>query len=353
MNDPVSKAPVLPNCASLAIGSLPHMDVSAAVDLMFAYKHRCPAWPQLPRTDFRENMYVQFSEGMPSAVIDADAGRMFFDLENAPGEMAVFYERYLAGEVDFCGISPQYARGFEELMQRDLPAGAAFIKGQVTGPSSFGLTVNDADGKPVLYHADLFEAVVKALALKGRWQVRRFREKAPALTPVIFFDEPYLTQIGSALISLAGDQAVSYLNECYGAVDGLTGTHVCGGTDWGLLARSEVDILHFDAAGHWQEFFLYEKELAAFMERGGMIAWGIVPTSEEAFGHNASALAEKVLRGAEAVAAFGPGGLAAEDVLRRSFVSESCGTGSLSIELAEQCFSLSSEVSHSLAEQIC
>ena len=36
-------------------------------------------------------------------------------------------------------------------------------------------------------------------------------------------------------------------------IDGYTGTHVCGGTDWGLLAATEVDILHFDAFKHMQE----------------------------------------------------------------------------------------------------
>ena len=98
---------------------------------------------------------------------------------------------------------PDYARGFDEMVNR-LPAeGARFTKGQVTGPMSFGLTVTDAAKKPVLYHDDLFEAIVKTLAAKGRWQVERFREAAPDLHPVIFFDEPYLTQVGSALISLS------------------------------------------------------------------------------------------------------------------------------------------------------
>lgn len=345
----------LPAAAALAIGSVPHTDPRQAVDLMLKYKPEVPSWPQLPQADFRENMNAQFAECMPAAVIDETGRRIYFDTERAPQDMADFYERYLADEVDFCALGAGHARGFYEFISRELPSQARFIKGQVTGPASFGLTVTDQDGKPILYHADLFEAIVKALALKGRWQVERFAAAAPGLQPVIFFDEPYLTQMGSALISLPPEQITASLNECYRAVAdrALTGTHVCGGTDWGLLAATEVDILHFDAAAHSRQFLLYEKEIAAFMERGGLLAWGIVPNDETVHDLDPASLAADVIRGAEKVASFGPSGLGAGDVLARSFVSEACGTGSLTPDLAEKCFSLTLSVSGVIQTQLC
>lgn len=349
------KAQRLPAAAALAIGSMPHTDPGQAVDLMLEYKPEVPSWPQLPQRDFRENMYAQFAECMPAAVIDETDRRIYFDAERAPQDMAEFYERFLAAEVDFCGLGSDHARGFYEFIDREMPSRARFIKGQVTGPASFGLTVPDQDGKPILYHADLFEAIVKALALKGRWQVERFAAAAPELQPVIFFDEPYLTQMGSALISLPPEQITASLNECYRAVAdrALTGTHVCGGTDWGLLAATEVDILHFDAAAHSRQFLLYEKEIAGFMERGGLLAWGIVPNDETVHGLDPTTLAEAVIRGAEKVASFGPSDFDAGDVLARSFISEACGTGSLAPALAETCFALTRSVSDVLQTQLC
>jgi len=338
----------LPRCATIAVGTLPNNDADAAVDLMFSSNPVCPAWPQLPKMDFRESMYVQFAEGMPAAIIDEAGRRIWFDVEKAPEEMAYFYERYLEDDLDFMAISADYARGFEPTIKRLPGSGARFAKGQVTGPLSFGLTVTDAAQKPVLYHADLFEAIVKALAYKGRWQVEQFRRAAPDLQPVIFFDEPYLTQVGSALISLPPDQVVSCLNECYAAIDGYTGTHVCGGTDWGLLASTTVDILHFDAFRHMQELLIYEREIAGFMERGGMLAWGIVPTGRKAFERNARELAEMVMEGAAKVAGFG-GSLSVESVLEHSFISESCGLGSRDEETAGRCLSLAAEVSDVLS----
>ncbi len=342
----------LPECATMAVGTLPCTDVDQAVEMMIRHNPVCPGWPQLPRIDFREGMYIQFSEGMPAAVIEAGRQRIWFDPERAPMEMADFYEHYLADDVEYCAISEDFARGLGPFLKKLPVAGAKFTKGQVTGPASLGLTVADAGQKPVLYHGDLFEALVKALACKGRWQAQKFREAAPGQEPVIFFDEPYLTQVGSALISLSPEQVKSSLNECYAAVDGLTGTHVCGGTDWGILAATDVDILHFDAFEHMRELLIYEKELAAFMERGGMLAWGIVPTNSEALDAGAQKLAEQVMRGAAAIAGFG-GGLSDEDVLRKSFISESCGLGSRDEKTAEHCLVLAAEVSDALQSQIC
>ncbi|MCL5883430.1 MAG: hypothetical protein M1539_05570 [Actinobacteria bacterium] len=342
----------LPECTTLAVGTLPYTDAELAVEMMIRHNPVCPGWPQLPRIDFREGMYIQFSEGMPGAVVEADRQRIWFDPERAPMEMAEFYEHYLAEDVEYCAISSDYARGLEPFLKRLPIAGAKFTKGQVTGPASLGLTVTDASQKPVLYHDDLFEALVKALACKGRWQAQKFREAAPDQEPVIFFDEPYLTQVGSAMISLSPEQVKGSLNECYAAVDGLTGTHVCGGTDWGILAATDVDILHFDAFEHMQELLIYEKELAAFMERGGMLAWGIVPTGSESFDAGARDLAERIMKAADKIAGFG-GGLAAENVLRRSFVSESCGLGSRDEKTAEHCLVLAGEVSDALQSQIC
>jgi len=319
---------------------------------MLRHNPECPSWPQLPQADFREGMYIQYAEGMPAVIVEAGERRVYFDTDRAPEELAAFYESYLAGSLDRCGISDDYARSFELFVGRMPSAGARFIKGQVTGPCSFGLTVNDREGKPVLYQEDLFEAVVKALACKGRWQVERFRQVAPDPMPIIFFDEPYLTQVGSAMISLSPKQVVANLDECFSAIDGLTGIHVCGGTDWGLLTTTAVDILHFDAADHSQEFLLYEKDIASFLERGGLLAWGIVPTDDRARDLKSGEQAGRIEMLAAKIAGFGPGSMSTDDVLRRSFISESCGAGTLDPALTERCFSLAGEISQTLKNKV-
>src|SRR5512135_1417795 len=65
-----------PACRATALGSVPITDPRTACRLMLDYFPEIPAWPQLPRLSFRENMYVQFSEGLPGAVLADDTLRV-------------------------------------------------------------------------------------------------------------------------------------------------------------------------------------------------------------------------------------------------------------------------------------
>ena len=55
------------------VGSFPHTDAGLLTELILARFTEMPAWPQLPARDWRESMYVQYSEGLPGAVLDAQA----------------------------------------------------------------------------------------------------------------------------------------------------------------------------------------------------------------------------------------------------------------------------------------
>jgi hypothetical protein len=78
-----------PGFAMIAIGSLPHTDPQKACDLMLRAFPEVAAWPQLPRRGFRENMYAQYSEGMPGIKIDVTENRMWFQVDDElAGELA-------------------------------------------------------------------------------------------------------------------------------------------------------------------------------------------------------------------------------------------------------------------------
>ncbi len=48
-----------------AIGSFPHDDAEKALDLIFTAIPDAPVWPQLPRIGLREQMEIQYCEGIP------------------------------------------------------------------------------------------------------------------------------------------------------------------------------------------------------------------------------------------------------------------------------------------------
>ena len=256
----------------IAIGSLPHTDVEAATRLMLDAFPEVASWPQLPRLSFRENMYAQYSEGMPGIRVDADGKRIWFQMDDAlAAEMEEFYQAVIDEDLERFRISRDYAAGLDLLLGgafADELAGRPYVKGHVTGPISYGLTVTDQNKRASLYDESLEQAITKALTLKGRWQSRELRRAAPGASVVIFYDEPYLHSVGSALISVSREQVVNDIKECLdGCGADITGVHCCGNTDWSLVFATGVDVVHFDAYEYMEPFVAYDAEIGEHLER--------------------------------------------------------------------------------------
>jgi len=336
----------------MAVGSLPLTDPDEAVAFVLRYTPEVIAWPQLPRRSYLENMYVQFAEGLPGLVIDTEKERLFVYDEPPTDELLALAERLASDDPQAFAISPEYAAGLEALTRAltATPTQAPFVKGQVTGPVSLGLSIPREDRRALFYDDTLRDAAVQLLAGKARWQNDLLARLAPDSTPIVMVDEPYLTQAGSALISIPEDISLPALETCLSAIDGLAGIHVCGGTDWAGLTRLSVDLLDFDAADHLDSILTQREAVAAFLQQGGLLCWGVVPNDQRAGEWTAEEAGRRVLTGAEALAAAGAP--TAETILAGSFVAPACGTGALTRPAAEAVFTLTAQTSSWLRARI-
>jgi len=334
-----------PRCAAMAVGSVPHVDPAEAMRLVLERTPEIPAWPQLPRRSYLENMYVQFSEGLPGMVVDEPGLRAYVQLDAAAEEIGAFLEKLDSGDPAAFAVSPTYAAALP-LLGRALASSNTpppFVKGQITGPVSFGLSVPFEDRRAILYDDTFRDIATKLLSAKARWQAGLLALWAPASVPLIMVDEPSLTQAGSAFVSIPEAIAFPALEECLAAIDCLTGIHVCGGTDWTQVIGLPIDVLNFDAADHLDSLLSHGEAVAAFLAEGGMLAWGAVPNDERVFTLTADVVGGGMVDGAAALARLG--GSSVDTVLAASFVSPACGTGSLPVDVAERCFALAAETS--------
>jgi hypothetical protein len=307
-------------------------------------------------------MMVQFTEGLPGLAEGEE--RVFFDT-SAPSfidEVTDFYTRYLAvtekGDstaLDTFGISDQYGAGFAEFiiqLERDFSPRIA-IKGQVTGPFTLGINLLDQDDRCSYYDDQLRDIIIKLVSMKALWQIQRLRRfGAP---PMIFFDEPALVGFGSqTFITVSREDILGDLNEVVATVHdqgGLTGVHCEENTDWSLLMESDLDILDFDAYDHMQAITLYPTELRAFLDRGGWLGWGIVPTLDRSAAANETipSLQSRFDDGIEMLARKG---FDRELLLRRALITPSCGAGGVLTEpLSERVLDLLQRLSKTLREQ--
>ena len=336
-----------PALRALHIGSMPHTDVHQACRLTWQHFAEVPAWPQLPRRTFHENMYAQFSERFPGLVLEDD--RVWVDRTRDLGpDLEALYAACLEDDLSYGETSPTYALGLhtflEQAAARDRPP--AYVKGQVTGPVSWGLTVVDQDRRPTLYDEILADAIARHLRLKARWQERALRQVCPQT--ILSVDEPYMSSFGSAYVALGREQAIALMEEVFSGIQGLKMVHCCGNTDWSLLLATPMDILSFDAYGYAANLALYPDEVAAFLDRGGTLAWGITPKTPDAYHESVASLVEALLAAMDLLAQKG---IHRDEVMQASLITPSCGLGSLSEDLAGRVFELTSGVSQAMRER--
>jgi len=350
-----------PKFMATAIGSMPFEDPAHAVSVSLASMPDCPIWPQLPRLGMREQMEVQYSEGMPCATLDFDKSRMFFDTSVDYSEVfAEFYEAYMAamdadegnGDCSSMAISQDFSKGIYALEAALKAKGGKlpFVKVQTTGPCSFALTIVDENKRAIYYNEEFRDVVIKALAMKCRWQIQKF--KAYADNIICFIDEPILSAFGSSTyVSVKREDVVAALAEVIDAVhaDGaFAGIHCCGNTEWSILADAGVDIINFDAFAYGETIAMYPESIKAHLARGGMLAWGVVPTSAEIQNQTVESLEAQLEKVMDSLASTG---IDKKTITEQALITPSCGTGSLDPADAARVFELLAALSKRMKEK--
>ena len=263
----------LPNCRTTAMGIMPHTDLERALDVALSLD--IPFWPQLPRVSYYEDMYVQALEHFPGVKIDVVNQKILFDLPRFYEELPLYFEKAEIPET--FSLTREFSLVYHRFLERDL-SGYPAIRGQVISPISLGLKVVDQDRKPIIYHDEVREVLFDFVQKKVNRQCQELKAKNP--NAFVWVDDPGLELIFTAFSGYNEGQAKKDLNLFLGGVEGLRGVHLCAKPDWDFLLQSKIDILSFDSFNCGAVIINYPS-LKEFVDRGGIISWGIVPTYTE------------------------------------------------------------------------
>jgi hypothetical protein len=125
---------------------------------------------------------------------------------------------------------------------------------------------------------DAIPAAAAAVRRRAQAHNAATRRRLAENTLVVVVDEPSLgaASLGEAPVGV--EEAVDLVSGTLGAVEALAvaGLHCCSVADWGAVLRSGPHLLSLpvDVAAS-----LRPSDLGPFLERGGWVAWGAVPTS--------------------------------------------------------------------------
>lgn len=234
------------------VGSLPHDDATEAAAFVSSTTD-LPYLPQLPNLDGSEGMLRQWGDGL------CGAGGTDNGIGLRWGEPANVDSRPFGGAAAM-------------LATIDGPE----VKTQFTGPVTLWLALLAA-GCP---SDGLWACVVKGLSERLLAHVDMVRAARPGVEIVAVMDEPALVVFapGRSPGPLPIEAAADAISRVFAEAPIPVGIHVCGDTDWRMVAGLQPAWLSWDLAGLGDGFLSATDAIAEIVSQGTGIMWGMVPT---------------------------------------------------------------------------
>lgn len=264
------------NLLTTAMAVMPHRDVDRAMEMALSLD--IPFWPQLPHVSYNEDMYVQASEHFPGIIVDRENRKLSFSSEKFVREVEEFLSHF--DDLDYFDISEDYSVVYHRFLQLDL-ANRAAIRGQMEGPVSFGFNVMDEHNRPIIFDDSIRPLMLEFMARRVNVQLKRL--KRLNANAFMFVDEPGLQFVFSAMSGYDNVAAKRDMESFFSLISRPRGVHLCGNPDWDFLLKLDIDVLSLDVYTNGEVFVSYANSIRRFLERGGVLIWGIVPTNFEPF----------------------------------------------------------------------
>ncbi|MDF2873878.1 MAG: hypothetical protein K0R22_561 [Sporomusa sp.] len=333
------------------IGSLPYQDEITALEVIAKAMPHWPHWPQLPAKMPEQGFVVQYVQPLIKLgvlTLSPPKDPVFDRLESGwEDKVAEFFEQYMAflnGEAGASGGFALTGEAFAGLNAFISHFGQYFpqaegVKGHISGPLTVGLQIKDEQGRACFYDESLRDILVKCLAVQAALEARRL--KLLGLPVLIFIDDPGLFLIDTSthitLTKAAAATALTTIIDTLHQEGVRVGVHTCAGIDWSILFELPLDVISFDSYHYFTGMALQAKGLAGYLQQGGKLAWGLIPTSEEAWQETPASILARFDEQAAELAKRGIDPV----VLRQSIIwTPSCGTGALPPDLAAHIYGL-------------
>ena len=332
----ISRMPFSPAGAVTGIGSLPLTSVPLAIDLVAEFSPEIPFWPQLPQLSTEESAIGQGLGCLAGLIEPRDEG-YGYKVKNDRIDSVMEALHQSTGE-----LTAVNAAGFgafeKELSSRRFESAVA-VKGQIEGPITLSAYLFYQD-RPFLSDPVLFAAIAFHVSQMICWQIECL--KSAGLPVLLFVDEPALclNAPGNAVSEEQRLSALAATLEDARARGAYAGLHCCAARPVERMCRTKPDILSFDAHAGLDLFFS-DWHAIDFVNQGGTVAYGVVPTQP---GLNAADSASIFIRWLKAASRAGD----PQKFAQQAMITATCGLGLLDTASIEESFS----VAHSVGKLI-
>lgn len=243
------------------IGSLPHDDAAHAARFSLESHPLLPPAPSLPRRSPFEGMIAQAAWGIPGVLV-LDDGSLLVEEGSVDPAMGLTDP----------GIDAEPFVGLRTFLEA-LDGWAGPFKLQLTGPVTLGLALHAVGVPP----ERAFIVAAEAVGARIDATLRSAALAAPAATPVLFIDEPGLCAALQPGFPLDLGTTLDLVSSAMARVQrrAIAGLHCCGRADWHAVLQTGPQILSLPVGAGIVD---HAGSLADFLDAGGWVAWGVVPT---------------------------------------------------------------------------
>jgi hypothetical protein len=329
-----SRMPFVAAGAVTGIGSLPLTSITSAVRSVAEFSPEIPFWPQLPQLSERESIVGQGLGIVENLIEPRNEG---YGYQVREGQLDSVLEGFHRSSGELTLANAAGFGAFEEALSSGLFTSAVAVKGQIEGPITLSAYLFH-NGRPFLADPVLFAAIAFHVSQIIAWQIDRL--KSAGLPVLMFVDEPALCLDAPVADAVPEEQRLNALAATLqdarirGAYAGL---HCCAARPFERMCRVQPDIISFDAHAGLDSFFA-DWHALDFMQQGGTVAYGIVPTRP---GVNAVDSASIFLRWLKAASLAGD----PQKFAQRAMITATCGLGLLETSAVAESFSVAHSVS--------
>ena len=325
-----SASEILPPGLSTGIGHLPHYDPGDAVEFVLRHSPKLPSAPALPARSRREGMIAQAAAGIAGVTVD-DLGTLSIDHQALDPDAPLLDEEF-RGDA-FVGLRAFLTAGADRVGP---------LKVSTTGPITLGLALHAAG-----IDADLaFRIAGRVVRRRSAALMDHVLRRVPQAQLVLFLDEPAMGSLAEPGFPIAPSDGVDLVSGALAVVEAtaVTGLHCCTSADYRLLLSAGPRVLSVPVR---EEITAHAGLFGDFLERGGWMAWGAVPTD----GPVGTTVDRLWRRLAVLGRALVEDGLDPELLISQAIITPTCGLAQHGVTQAELVMELTAAVADRLQQQ--
>ncbi len=332
--DVTSRSPHFGEGRLVGIGSLPHRDAAAAAAFAMS-EFDIATIPSLPRRSPAEGMVAQAIAGLPGVSL-GQYGSFAVSPERLADDVPIVTD---LGSDAFVGL-----HAFLDLARTVRHDGKP-VKWQFVGAVTLGVALQRAG----IRNTSAFAIAARAVRQHVANITAAVADALPDSPQLVVLDEPALVDLMAPDFPIPPDQAVDLISTSMAAAssaaaDVTVGLHCCGPCDIATMLATGPQMISVPVS---EDIADYAGYLARFLEDGGVIAWGVVPTDRPT-----GPSADRYWRRLSATwCALVERGLDPVTLRRQSLVSPSCGFANHQVSHARRLTRLAREVGEKVRSQ--